>query len=141
MLTTLSVGSNGHFTLRVQNNSALGILNTFAWSPPPDLTISEVTRKTSTGTCQLMDGDIRCQGSLPPPRCTCETGPERAHHLSGHAREEHQRSRPPVAQNTLVVGVGFGSLHVQGLTPVPYIVPSAVGQVNPDVPDVQLAHR
>jgi hypothetical protein len=119
---------NGHFELRVENDSALGYLNTFTWIPPR-LGALKVTTVTSTtkGSCSVSSGNIVCHVSLRPPRCTCRPGESMLIRFDGVAAKSATNKKYPKL-GTIVHAWEFGGIHIGEMTPVPYIIPDSLGE-------------
>jgi hypothetical protein len=122
--TRLSSDGKGHFVLHVQNESSFGRIDDLTWVPPPDLTITHVIA-TSKGSCGLAGANLQCSVDLPPPKCTCRPGPEVVIRFSG------KTVRGAAGHS---VGYAGGSLRIGGVTPVPYVIPSAPNPLSSTTP-------
>lgn len=137
MVATLRSLGHGHFLLRVENDSALGFVNTFTWVPPPygSLTITAVTSTSKGSSCSLSGANITCRTNLHPPKCTCAPGESMLIRFDGVT--------PKTADSKLYPKLGrithaftYGSLRIGEITPVPYLIPDSPGEAQPqaDVP-------
>jgi hypothetical protein len=113
---------SGHFRLTVINTSAIGFINDFSWAPPPGMTITSVT-SSSTGRCTLEAQRIACAANLTPPKCTCRPGGKIVVDFKGHAKQ------PKANVN---YGVVHSYVEIDGMTPVPYRIPSYLGAKPPE---------
>jgi hypothetical protein len=115
----------GKFELTVTNSSDLGFVNSFTWVHPPQMTITAVKGST-TGTCRIVRGDIACEGmAISPPKCTCLGGGRATVRFEGKIRTGAGQSYG---------GVQHGWLRVGDITPVPYTIPSFIGDAPLDLP-------
>jgi hypothetical protein len=137
--TVLTSLGNGRYQLDVQNLSSIGGIDSFLWQAPVSMTITGVTG-SSTGTCTLLTdyertkvdsvpygiGEISCNGvRLKAPTCTCKPGGSMS--VKFTAKVE--------AEKGTTTGAAFGTLKIEELTPVPYIIPSTPNQQpNADLP-------
>jgi hypothetical protein len=130
ILTTLTALGSGHYDLLVVNDSPLGSINGFSWTPPPDLRVNAVSG-SSSGHCALAKGVITCQATLVAPKCTCEPGGSVTVHFNGVIPGAYRRqigaTRP---------GFTYGSVMVESLTPVPYVIPSFLSQSSAAIADL-----
>jgi hypothetical protein len=115
--TVTSLG-NGRYRVLIQNSSDVGFVNSFAWTPPPGVTVTAVT-SSSKGHCELAGGRISCRATLRPPKCTCRVGGTMTVDFT---------ARAPQAGKNANYGLAGGFVRIRDLTPVPYLIPSAAGQ-------------
>jgi len=108
------------YELLVQNTSDIGFINTFEWSPPAGLRITGVS-SSSTGRCALVNGGIGCAATLRPPRCTCNGS-------GGAVTIRFTAQELPGAR------AGVAHLTIRAMSPVPYIIPSHLGENLGDLP-------
>ncbi len=125
--TVLTPLGNGRYQLVVSDASAIGSIDSFTWSAPPQLTITAVT-STSHGRCALAGGAISCQSKLSPPQCLC------AGDGGSVTIDFTATGATPTTQNGHVVNQGMSAsyLNITQMTPVPRLIPDAVttpGQV------------
>jgi hypothetical protein len=137
-ITTVSSLGNNRFQVTVQNDSALGTINAFTWVPPHGLRITAVT-SSSTGSCRLDSGNIVCRATLTAPKCTCVPGGEITIRFKGVT---------PTVTSTLggtkhlvTTGLQYGSLRVDSVTPVPYIIPTSPSEPTPATADLPFCPR
>jgi hypothetical protein len=131
ILTTLSDLGSGHYQLTVQNESPLGTINTFTWTPPADLHVTALTG-SSVGHCNLQGRSITCQTTLVAPKCTCRRGGITSVHFKGIV------SSPRSAKNGVAIHAQLpgGIVTVGALTPVPFVIPSSPSQPVPASADL-----
>jgi hypothetical protein len=137
-ITTVSALGHNRFQVTVQNDSALGTINSFTWVPPRGLRVTAVT-SSSTGSCRLDAGNIVCRATLTAPKCTCVPGGEITIRFEGVL---------PTVTSTLggtkhpvTTGLQYGSLHVDSVTPVPYIIPTSSSEPTPATADLPFCAR
>ena len=116
--TVLTPLGNGHYQLVVSDASAIGSIDAFTWSAPPQLTITAVTG-SSKGHCQLAGGAVSCQGRLAAPQCLC-TGSGGSVTIYFNAT-----GATPTTHNGHVVNEGMSAsyLNITQMTPVPRLIP------------------
>ena len=102
------------FRLTVTNISAVGFINNFKWAPPAGMTVTGVTR-TSTGSCAVADSKIACTAVIKPPKCTCKPGGKMTVDFT---------AKTSAARNGKKYGVVSSYVEIDGMTPVPYRIPS-----------------
>jgi hypothetical protein len=124
-----SVG-RGRYQVEIQNNSGIGTLNAFTWSPPPGLAITALTG-TAGGSCQLSGGDVSCTGAIQPPRCLCRPGQNIVFSFAA-------TGDLPTTTDGYVVTHGFvgQQIRIVAMTPIPYLIPSALGEKTPGIADL-----
>jgi hypothetical protein len=122
------LNNTGSYQLEVQNTSAIGYLDTFEWTPPPNLTVTSVTG-SSGGKCALQNGEIQCTGKLIPPKCTCEGGGLLTVNFTATG------DNPTFANGYWTYyGLEGSYLHIETVTPVPYHIPSFLSGASADLP-------
>jgi hypothetical protein len=131
ILTTLSDLGSGHYQLTVQNESPLGTINTFTWTPPADLHVTALTG-SSVGHCNLQGRSITCQTMLVAPKCTCKPGGITSVHFKGIVSSPRS-AKKGVAIHAQLPG---GIVTVGVLTPVPFVIPSSPSQPVPASADL-----
>jgi hypothetical protein len=123
--STIRFLGGNRYQLTITNGSDLGFLNSFTWVHPPQMTITAVNG-SSAGRCRLVSGDIACTGmAIKPPKCSCLAG--------GHASVRFE-GRIKVAPGETHGGVQGGWLRIGNVTPVPYTIPSFLGEAPVDLP-------
>jgi hypothetical protein len=111
--------SPGTYELDVQNTSGIGYINEFTWVPPASLTVTAI-ESAQGGKCQLVGGNIQCNGKLPPPNCTCLAGGDLVVTFTATGLE------PTFANGYWsYYGMVGAYLQIQQMTPVPYHIPSS----------------
>jgi hypothetical protein len=136
IITMLSDLGPGHYRVQVQNESPLGTINSFTWTPPAELRVKAVTG-SSAGHCDLVGRSIVCQATLVAPKCTCRPGGVMTVSFEGIV------ATPPAAGNGVVTHspLPAGVLTVGALTPVPFIIPSFPGEPVPANADLPFCKR
>ena len=120
----------GRYEVEIQNNSGIGTLNSFTWSPPPGLTVTALGGAVG-GSCKLARGNISCTGSIQPPRCLCQPGQNIVFSFSA-------TGDLPTKVDGYLVTHGFvgQQLRITAMTPLPYLIPSALGEPTPGIADL-----
>jgi hypothetical protein len=125
--TSLLVLGGGEYQLLIQNQSALGSIDSFAWVPGPGWRITSVIRTTG-GKCTLNAGALSCDGKIPPPTiCTCLPGGRMTvvFKMSGpHAPP------PSKARGNIIVGTAGGYFVVRSVTLINRHIPTALPPAN-----------
>jgi hypothetical protein len=117
----------GEYQLTLQNQSALGSIDSFAWVPGPGWTVTAVLDSTP-GHCVVNDGGISCTAKIAPPKtCTCQPG--------GRMTIRFRMTHPPVRQSGLgpgthQTGTAGGYLVVKTVTMVHRHIPTEVPPPN-----------
>lgn len=124
VVSTLLWLPNGDYELDLQNTSALGYIDTFTWVPPAGMTVTGIT-KTAHGSCQVVSGDIACEGKVPPPICTCRVGGTLIVDFTATGN-----SPTYVDGHILWFGLVGGQTLITTITPVPYHIPSFISSKN-----------
>ena len=117
----------GLYQLDVQNTSGIGFIDTFSWVPPAGLTITAVT-SSEGGKCALVSGDIKCNGKIAPPDCTCRAGGDLTVNFTASGLD-------PTFANGYSTSYGMEGayLQIEQMTPVPYHIPSALPQFGANI--------
>jgi hypothetical protein len=115
--TVRSVGTDT-YKLLIQNTSRIGFIDTVEFKPPYGAKIEAVETSTA-GSCKVLAGRITCTGlHLKPPKCTCR---------AGGAATVTFKMRVAV-QHGLQTGLLTSAAQVDAMTPVPWQIPSELGQ-------------
>ena len=148
-LTSLTEFGNGRFRLLVENVSSIGFINSFLWQAPFGMTITKVTG-SAPGNCRLLTnvvrtkhdsvpygiGEISCAGiALKPPKCTC---------LVGGSMTIDFTAEVPRVKKGHTTSLLYGTLKVENVTPVPYVIPSSLSEKpsrNADLPICKRGQR
>jgi len=119
----------GIYQIELENTSAVGYINTFAWIPPAGLTVTAVT-KTTGGRCHLVGNEIDCTGGkhgIAPPVCICRAGGFMTVTFTAAGYS-------PKFNGHYWTYYGIGSdTRITSMTPVSYHIPATMAQV-PDLP-------
>ncbi len=114
--TIIPIGG-GRYTLRIQNTSRIGFINSVDWRPPAGDTI-EAVQNTTAGSCTVVSGRVSCNGlHLKPPKCLCRPGGTATVTFRMHAADPK-------------LGFVHSALQILDMTPVPYVIPSEPGSSN-----------
>jgi hypothetical protein len=120
---TLRPLGEDRFRLTVTNISSVGFINDFSWSPSPGMTVTHVIG-SNIGRCRLStEGRIACSASIRPPKCTCRPGGRMTVDFTARGLAESSKRH-------------YGAVHsyveIDGMTPVPYKIPSYLGAKPPE---------
>jgi len=112
----------GLYQIEVDNTSGIGYINTFAWVPPPNMTVTAIT-STEGGKCYIDgSGAISCTAGgkgIAPPKCTCLAGGALLVNFTATGNAPTWNG-----QYWTYYGIVGDWTHITSMTPVPYHIPS-----------------
>lgn len=120
---SLRVVAKGVYELSIQNQSAIGSIDTFAWVPGPGWKVTAVLR-SSTGNCAANGGAIACRGKIKAPkRCTCLPGGLMTirFRMTGPSQPA-----PSSKYGVYNIGTAGGYIVIKTMTLVPRHIPSSL---------------
>jgi hypothetical protein len=123
--TVLTPLGDGRYKLVISNTSGIGSIDSFTWSAPPQLTITDLNSTTGGPSCNLAGGSISCSGKLAPPKCLC-TGSGGAVTITFTATGAAPTIRNGVST---IQGLSWSYMHITAMTPVPRLIPDVVQKI------------
>lgn len=114
----------GKYELEIQNTSRIGYIDSFHWTPPPQMKILAITR-ASRGKCAVdATGEIACAATLPPPKCLCRP--------SGGSITIDFTTPPAVVLkiqgHSVNPGILGARLQIVAMTPIHYLIAATLEQ-------------